>query len=525
MASVFLARHLLLDRLAAVKILRADLGLDPAHRERFLREARAVTRIQHENIILVTDYGETPEGVAFLVMEYVPGETLGAVMDGQRLGLPRALEIARQIASGLARAHLQNVVHRDLKPENILVSPGRDGEDAIKVVDFGIAKVLDAPALTLNHRIFGTPGYIAPEYASGGGITPRTDLYGLGVVLYEMVTGALPFDADHPADLLVRSLVEAPIPPRDREPDLPTSLNALILRCIARNPDERPRDAWDFLYDLEAVITEVGDARRSMVPESLTPRTVVNIRPPATVRAETTEPPRAWFDTAPTDAPEVCVLGMGLPVSGQSLDVGRAWTAWLTAVRSRVDESLWCEGSSPVTTALDALSLKITAMADEVTRARQHRQRMLALESRGRDFRMAIGRAMDALGADHATRVRERDAYARRQSDLETRVDGSTAGMQHGDAMSRGSADATLWELAACRQLLRESVRACEDLEYQLAALSSQIDKLNEALEADQSALMTALTQTLYDLAQADTELRRLAVALDAAVQGTPSEH
>ncbi|HEY6461630.1 MAG TPA: serine/threonine-protein kinase, partial [Polyangiaceae bacterium] len=171
MALVYLARHVMIDRMSAIKVLRRDLGMSASHRERFLREARAVNRINHPNIVEITDLGES-DGLVFLVMEFVEGESLLAALRRGRFAWPRAARIASQIASALARAHELGVIHRDLKPENVLVTE-RNGEDFVKLTDFGIAKILDAPALTFSEQRFGTPGYIAPEYVEGAPASAR----------------------------------------------------------------------------------------------------------------------------------------------------------------------------------------------------------------------------------------------------------------------------------------------------------------------------------------------------------------
>jgi serine/threonine protein kinase len=175
MSVVYLARHELISRLSAIKILRPELSRISEHRERFLREARAVNRINHENIVEISDVGES-DGVAYLVMEYVEGEALLAHIQRGRLAWDRAVRIAMQVASALARAHQEGIIHRDLKPENILLVPPKseDALEIVKLTDFGIAKVMGEPSITLNEQLFGTPGYIAPEYVGGISIDGRS---------------------------------------------------------------------------------------------------------------------------------------------------------------------------------------------------------------------------------------------------------------------------------------------------------------------------------------------------------------
>ncbi len=258
MSSVYLARHVLIDRLMAIKILRRDLAQDSVQRDRFLREARAVNRINHENIVEITDFGETDDGIVYLVMEYVPGESLLKTLSQCPFSAARALDITEQITSALARAHQMGVVHRDLKPENILLVRRKGRADFVKVLDFGIAKIMDAPSLTGSQQIFGTPGYIAPEYIQSTQIDGRSDIYSLGVMLYEMVTGALPFDYEYPGDLLVKHVTEEPIPPSTRNPDVAPAVEQLVLRCLRKNPADRFRDAFHLLAEIQRVRERLG---------------------------------------------------------------------------------------------------------------------------------------------------------------------------------------------------------------------------------------------------------------------------
>jgi serine/threonine protein kinase len=258
MSSVYLARHVLIDRLMAIKTLRRDLATDPVQRDRFIREARAVNRINHENIVEISDFRETEDGLLYLVMEYVPGESLLKAMGEGPFPPLRALDIAEQAASALARAHQMGVIHRDLKPENLLLVQRPDRPDFVKLLDFGIAKLMDQPSLTGSQQIFGTPGYIAPEYIQSANIDGRSDLYSLGVILYEMVTGALPFDYEYPGDLLIKHVTEPPVRPSLRRPGLPAPIEELVLRCLEKSPEKRFRDAFHFLEELRACRERLG---------------------------------------------------------------------------------------------------------------------------------------------------------------------------------------------------------------------------------------------------------------------------
>ncbi|MEZ4326724.1 MAG: protein kinase [Polyangiales bacterium] len=259
MSTVYLARHVLIERLVAVKTLRRDLARESMQRDRFLREARAVNRVNHENIVEITDFGETEDGLVFLVMEYVPGDSLLSAMANGPMSAPQVLDLALQVGSALARAHQMGVVHRDLKPENILLVPRKGAFPHVKLLDFGIAKIMDAPSLTGSQQIFGTPGYIAPEYIKGNELDGRADLYSLGVILYEVATLALPFDYEYPADLLVKHVTDPPVPPRKRRPEVDACLEALILRCLEKDPDARFRDAYHFIEEVGRCRERIGD--------------------------------------------------------------------------------------------------------------------------------------------------------------------------------------------------------------------------------------------------------------------------
>lgn len=243
MGTVFRAWQRSMERNVAVKILRRDLLATATLVRRFYREARAAARLAHPNIVVVHSVGETVEQLPFIVMEYVAGESLAQLCD-QRGALPvgRALGIARQIASALVEAHEHEVVHRDLKPANILLQRRRSGGDVVKVVDFGIAKLAceeDTSQLTQTGAIFGTPHFLAPEQAAGVPVDARADFYALGVMLFLMLTGRLPFPNPNGMEVLLQHLHDPPPRPRELAPHLTPELEALVLRALAKDPQQR----------------------------------------------------------------------------------------------------------------------------------------------------------------------------------------------------------------------------------------------------------------------------------------------
>jgi beta-lactam-binding protein with PASTA domain len=300
-AQVYLARDLLLDRPVALKVLFPELSSDSSFVERFRREAQAAANLSHPNIVPVFDWGES-ERTYFIVMEYVDGEPLSAIIRSQApLPPARAAGIAADISKALSYAHRHGVVHRDVKPGNVLLT--RDGQ--VKVTDFGIARAVGSDdSVTQTGLVMGTATYFSPEQAQGLGVDGRSDVYALGVVLYEMVTGRPPFSADTPVAIAYKHVSEAAVPPRELEPRVPEALEAIILRAIAKQPSDRYPTAEDFHADLQryaqgvpvmamAAATAAGmgatqalapmGATQAMMPASAT--TVLPLRPATAVVA------------------------------------------------------------------------------------------------------------------------------------------------------------------------------------------------------------------------------------------------
>ena len=270
MGAVYLAEHVVIGKQIAVKVLGPEYSRNPGDVQRFLQEARAASLIRHDHVVDIADFGYSPGGQAYLVMEYLEGEDLGRTL--QSVGaMPwfRASGIVMQIGSALAAAHAKGIVHRDMKPENCFRVKREGDVDFIKVLDFGIAKIVDnhltkgQHSLTIEGGIIGTPEYIAPELCRGLKADTRVDIYALGIVMYRMVTGVLPFrtDTDNYMAVLSQHLTDAPVPPRQQNPDanIPPKIEQIILKALEKDPARRYQKVEELIAALrEAQMTLTG---------------------------------------------------------------------------------------------------------------------------------------------------------------------------------------------------------------------------------------------------------------------------
>ncbi len=250
MADVFLARDRLLDRPVAVKVLFPEFATDLSFVERFRREAQAAANLAHPNIVGVYDWGKQGS-TYFIVMEYVNGRTLADILKAEGRLLPeRVADISIDVAAALGHAHKNGVVHRDVKPANILIA----ANGAVNVADFGIARALNTATeanLTQAGAVMGTATYFSPEQAQGAATDPRSDLYSLGIVMYEAVTGRPPFTGDNPVAIAYKQVHDAPTPPTQVDPDLPRGFEAIVMKLLAKNPVNRYSSADELIADLK----------------------------------------------------------------------------------------------------------------------------------------------------------------------------------------------------------------------------------------------------------------------------------
>jgi eukaryotic-like serine/threonine-protein kinase len=248
MADVFLAHDDILDRDVALKVMSTRYASDEEFVERFKREAQSAAALSHPNIVSIFDRGEAEDGTYYIAMEYLPGGTLkDRILRRGALPAQTAAAVALQMAEALRAAHERDVIHRDIKPHNILVT----GSGDVKVTDFGIARAASSSTMTRTGHILGTAHYISPEQAMGEHVGPASDLYSLGVVLYEMLTGELPFDADTPIGIAMKHVNGHVRPPQDLNPSVPNGINAITLRLLAKNPQQRYGSDAELIDDLE----------------------------------------------------------------------------------------------------------------------------------------------------------------------------------------------------------------------------------------------------------------------------------
>jgi serine/threonine-protein kinase len=299
MAAVYRAYQPQLERWVAIKILQTVEARSEEFLARFRREAKAIAALRHPNILSIYDYGEV-SGIAYIVMEYVPGGSLKAQLTGEPMPWPEAAKLIIPVGRALAHAHSRDIVHRDVKPANILLSR----PDWPRLADFGLVKILGRQrGITKPGMTIGTPAYFSPEQAIGGDIDHRSDIYSLGIVLYEMLTGNIPFKSDSPTDMLLRRLREPPVPPRQINSNITPHLNTVILRAMAQDREDRYPTMDIFVANLSQLLESA---------DHLTPgQGSTNI----------------LEGSSPEDGPRLVVMGTGacipLPQQGSVL-IGRA---------------------------------------------------------------------------------------------------------------------------------------------------------------------------------------------------------
>lgn len=476
MAIVYEASHRFVERRYAVKIMKSEFSQNEIVRERFRREARAAQKLAHPNIIEILDQGETEDGSLYLVMELLRGESLADLMDRVgRIPLNRTLLIAAQTAQALARAHDLEVVHRDLKPENIFLMTSDDSdaegsECRVKLLDFGIARTLRDSRITAMGEVFGTPEYMAPERITSIHAGPPADLYSLGVILYELAVGHMPFVSDNPVALFKKHMTQPAPDPRVKNPDVPDALADLILRLLAKNPEQRPVDAHRVLKDL----TAVARAHDIRIPTER-PLRQSGIRGPTPSLAPVALD--QWLQRASLFQ---SMLAVAYPT-----DPPRALTELLVRVR--------------------ALLAEIRQLRRQAVQAQRSLQ---DTETQSHNYRSRIGSAVEALGVDlsqsrdalrsatEASHTLEKEERKRREDYLrnhrallawEGRSAFSEPYPELAEAYRKTADSVVSWNetkqaLTAEHDRIAREQRAISDLEYQIAELRTALTRKESEL-------------------------------------------
>jgi serine/threonine protein kinase len=510
MGSVYRASHDLLGRKVAIKFLAPELACDSVQRQRFLREARAANRIKHDNIIDIRDYGEDDTGLVYLVMELLEGESLAHCIARGPLPPRDALEVAIQIARALARAHELEVIHRDIKPENIFLVGRPGGGFNVKLLDFGLAHLRDEARLTASGAVFGTPEYMSPEQARGAPIKTGSDLYALGVVLFEMLTNHLPFEGSS-AELIVKHLRTPPPAPSSRVASLPRELDDVVVRLMAKDAAARPRDANALIDELAPILAQYPD--------------------PAARKSATSAPRPAALPSEVGDDTEVIVAPQSQHPTPSPSSV-RAWVERRTKLRAGIDAA-YPRGGAPATlerafAELDQLverAVSADAEIQQVARALADR------ESVASDARDRIGRALDELTHDESAMLRQLDELERLGERARTRVEQAAAEFRAAWSEARASlpddvlasveaaaaVEAAARRATAWRQAVQEiheldaqrasRTAAREDLRFQISQLKGRLGAMNADVEHDLSGLRARASELGGQLAQIEESL------------------
>jgi len=468
MGVVYRARHVLIDRIVAVKLIRPDLRGETHLRAWMLREARAANRVDHAHIIDIHDIGETEEGELYLVMEYLVGTSLSSELARGSMALARGVDILEQMCAALARAHDLGVVHRDLKSDNILLTSRGGRKDFVKILDFGLAHLAMDPRLAPKGAVFGTPEYMAPEQARGEEATPQSDLYALGVLFFEMLTGQLPFRSDDRETLLELQRTAVAPRPRSIKPDVLPAAELIVIKLLEKDRRKRFQDAHHLHEELKSL-------QRSL------PSTPWEV---ATTGENAAPPP-----PPPPQSPGVIEWASRAALFSRM--VSRAYPG----------ANAPAEVQSAASQAWD-LASRASRLEGEVA---SHTRKLEALERRGRALRAEIGRKVEELAHEESRALRD---LAAEQAEV-TRLREVVQQAERGAAQAKQGADAAggtgpqlraVFERAGAAGALVEAKRdqlkeheqkamhkeaQARDLRRQIEELRAQLARYAEALEED----------------------------------------
>lgn len=467
MGVVYRARHVLIDRVVALKLIRPDLRGETHLRAWMLREARAANRVDHAHIIDIHDIGETEEGELYLVMEYLVGTSLSSELARGPMPLSRGVDILEQMCAALARAHDLGVVHRDLKSDNILLSTRGGRKDFVKILDFGLAHLAMDPRLAPKGAVFGTPEYMSPEQARGEEANAQSDLYALGVLFFEMLTGQLPFRSDDRETLLEMQRTATAPKPRSIKPDVLPAAETIVVKLLEKDRRKRFQDAHHLHEELKSL-------QRSL------PSTPWD----AASTGENAAPP----PPPPPQSPGVIEWATRAGLFSRM--VSRAYPG----------ANAPPDVTSAVAQAWD-LASRATRLEGEVA---THTRKLEALERRGRALRAEIGRKVEELAHEESRVLRDVTAEQQEAQKIREQLAGAeraaVQAKQAADAAVPGAAARQVYERAGAATALVEAKREqvaeheqkaavkdahARDLRRQIEELRAQLARYAEALEED----------------------------------------
>jgi hypothetical protein len=474
MGIVYRARHVLIDRVVAVKLIRPDLRGETHLRAWMLREARAANRVDHAHIIDIHDIGETDESELYLVMEYLIGTPLSTELARGPMPLNRGVDILEQMGAALARAHDLGVVHRDLKSDNILLTQRGGRKDFVKILDFGLAALAHDPRLAPKGAVFGTPEYMSPEQARGEQAGPQSDLYALGILFFEMLTGQLPFRASD-RDTLLEMQRSAPAPkPTSIKKDINPVGERIILKLLEKDPRKRYRDGHHLLEELKALQRSLPSV--SWDKESGGPAEAPQAPPPPP--PPRTTPVTEWANRA----------GVFARMMARAYPSGNAPPELVKAQASMWD-----------------VTAKANALEGEIA---SHTRKLEALERRGRALRAEIGRKVEELAQEESRALRDAAAYGEEEETARRELGAAQQLAKEkvaaADTAERaGQGSRAIFETAGAARAMVEAKRQwlqtrevrrggreaiARDLRKQIEELRAQLARYAEALEEDLSA-------------------------------------
>jgi len=511
MATVYNARHTLVDRPCAVKILNPALARDKLVKERFRREAKSAKKLAHPNVIDILDEGDTEDGTSFMVMELLDGAPLDHLIAKGPVPLPRALPIMIQIARGIARAHDLEVIHRDLKPENIFIAHREDGTELVKLLDFGIARSAQDSRLTGVGEVFGTPQYMAPERITSIDAGGSQDLYAIGVIFFEMLSAQLPFDAADVPSFLLKHLKEPPPRLRSKAPTMPQELDDLCDGLMAKDPKQRPVDAHKVHAELMSIAQKLG------------------ITPPPEIQDEQKQQARGPAQTLP-------------PVT---LD---RWVRRMMIFEGMLQRAFPSGPPAEQRKTLDTVKKYVGEITQLRSSSVEDQRKLEGLDQKVRDGRERFGHAVDALGVD-ASKAREVARGAR-----EGVAPYTAAVTQAKELMKQAHAQILHWEgrsgfqapykelSAAYRRtadivdhwkqtadLEKQAIAWAEakeqevtDLDFQIHELRAQLAKFEQSVEQEHAALEQRVIAAGKKATELEDALLELATRFCAPLRARP---